>query len=154
MRVVFVANHFDVIVGESIDVRDVWIEPELRQGHWFTGDLEVGLLKVVTVKMRITECVNEGTRLEAADLSHHLGEQRIGGNIERDAKENICAALIELTVEFSVSHVELEKGMAGHQGHFIKFTYVPSRDNNSTAVWIVLDHVNGLLDLIDDASVL
>ena len=154
MRVVFVANHFDVIVGEPVNIGDAGVEFELRQIHRLTGDLQVGLLKMVAVEMRIAEGVNKCTSLEATHLCHHVREQCVGCNIEGDAEEHIGAALVQLAVEFAVGHMKLEECVAGHERHFIKFTNVPSRDDYSTAVGIVFDHVNGLFDLIDDSSVL
>ena len=151
---VFIANDFDVIVAEPVDIGDVGVKFELGQSHRLPSDLEVGLLKMIAVKMRITERVNKCTSLEAAYLCHHVRQQCIGCNVEGNAKKDICASLVKLAVKFPVGHMKLEECVTGHKRHFIKFTNVPSRDDNSTAVWIVLDHVNGLFDLIDDAAVL
>ena len=126
MRVVFVANHFDVVVGESIDGRHIRVEFELRECHRFSTDLQVGLLKVVAVEVRVTQRVDKGARLEPADLGHHVGEQRIGGDVKRNAKEHIGASLVELTVEFAIRHMELEEGVARHERHLIQFTNIPS----------------------------
>ena len=154
MWMVFVANHFNVVVGETVNIGDAGVEFELRQVHRLTGNLEVGLLKMVAGKVCITEGVNKCASLETTDLCHHVRKQCVGCNIEGDAEEHIGAALVLLAVEFAVRHMKLEECVAGHERHFIKFTNVPSRDDDSTAVGIVLDHVNGLFDLIDDPSVL
>ena len=81
---------------------------------------------MVAVEVCITQRVDKGARFEAADLCHHVGEQRIGCNVERNAKKHIGASLVELAIEFAIGHMELEKGVAGHERHLIQFTNIPS----------------------------
>lgn len=50
--------------------------------------------------------------------------------------------------------MELEEGMAWHQRHFIEFPDVPCGDNDSSAVGIGLNAVNGILNLVDHTSFL
>ena len=62
-------------------------------------DLELGLLKVIVVKMGITQCMNKNTGFQIAYLRHHVREECVGGDVERDAQKHISASLVELTVQ-------------------------------------------------------
>ena len=70
------------------------------------------MLKMVKVDMGIDKGVDKFSGLQYCGLRHHHGEQCVRSNVERNAKKNVGAALIELAREFSVGHVELEQGMA------------------------------------------
>ena len=83
------------------------------------------MVEVVVVEVSVPEGVDKDAGFQAADLSHHVGEQRIGGNVERNAEEDIGASLVELTIQTTIGHMKLEEGVARHEGHFIEFTHVP-----------------------------
>ena len=121
-----VANNFEALKGEVIDVGDGRIEFQCWKRKRFPTDLFSGLIKVIHVEMRITKGVNERSRFKSTHLRHHMRQERIGCNVERNAKEDVSTSLIELAIQFTISNMELEKGMTRHQGHFIKFTNVPS----------------------------
>lgn len=89
MRVMLIAYNFDVLVGESIDAGDVWIQLQLRQGHWLPAQLEIGLIKVVAVEVSIAKGVDKCAGFKPANLCHHVGEQGIGSDVERNAKKHI-----------------------------------------------------------------
>src|SRR4030065_890700 len=88
------------------------IEAHARQWPRRARQLRARLFEVVAVEMRIAEGMNEIAGFESGHLRHHQCEQGIGGDIERHTKENVGAALVELTGEPPVRHVELEEGMA------------------------------------------
>ena len=115
---------------------------------------EVSLLKVIVVQVGVAQGVNKDTWFEMADLGHHVGQECVRGNVERNAKKYVSTSLVELAIQFSISDMKLEKGMAWHQRHLIKFTNVPSRDNDSSAVWIGFDGFDGLLNLVNDSAIL
>jgi hypothetical protein len=73
---------------------------------------------MIQVQMGVPQGMHEITRLQLADLRDHQCEQRIRGNIEWHAEKNVGTALVHLTGQFSVGHIELEKSVAGHEGHF------------------------------------
>ena len=103
--------------------------------------------------MRIAEGVHEVAVLQAAHLRHHHGEQGVAGDVERHAEEDVGAALVQLARELAVRHVELEEGMAGCERHLVEFAHVPRRDDDAARVRIVLDLVDGDLDLVDHAAI-
>src|ERR1017187_3073170 len=61
---------------------------------WCSRHLKHHLLHVIGINMGIAEGMNKLAATESANLRNHHGEQRIGRNIERNAKENIGPALI------------------------------------------------------------
>ena len=114
MRVMFVAFNLNVLIGEAINIGDVWIQLQPWKGKWFSRDLQLGLFKMIVVQVGITQRVNKDPRFEVADLCHHVREKCVRGNVERDAKKNIGASLVELAIQFSIGDMKLEKGMAWH----------------------------------------
>jgi hypothetical protein len=124
-----------------------------RQFSAFAAELEFGLLDVVAVKVCIAEGVYKLAGLQAAYLGHHHIEQGVGGNVKRYAEENIGAALVELATEFSVGHVELEKGVAGREFHVFDFAHVPGAYNEAARIGVAADLVYYLRDLVDVAAV-
>ena len=84
---------------EPEDVLDLRVEPEARQRPWRPAQLLFRLLEVVGVEMRVPERMDELARLEPGDLRHHLGQQRIGRDVERHAEEDVAAALVELAAQ-------------------------------------------------------
>ena len=79
--------------------------------------------------MRVAEGVDEIAHREPGHLRHHVGEQRVGGDVERHAEEDIAAALVELAAQPAVSHVELEQAVAGGQRHLVHLGRVPGGDD-------------------------
>ena len=67
------------------------------------------LFKVIKVQMSITECMNEFARLEVGDLGDHLCEQGVRCDVEGDAQKYVGAALIQLTRQAALSHIELKE---------------------------------------------
>ena len=89
--------------------------------------------------MRIAQRMDEFTRCKTGHPGHHQGEQGVGGDIEWNTQENICATLIKLTGQGAVIHVELEEGMAGGKGHFVDLSRVPCSDDHAPRVGVGLD---------------
>jgi hypothetical protein len=52
------------------------------------------------------------------DLRDHQRQQRVRGDIERHAEEDVGAALVELARQPAVGHVELEQRVAGRSAIF------------------------------------
>src|SRR5689334_17753137 len=106
-RVRIVAKEFEVFVLEVVDVFDGGIEAHLGQGTRLASELGFGLLKVVGVEMKVAERVDKCARFQIANLRSHEGEQGVGSDVERDAKEEVGAALIELAAQLTVLNEEL-----------------------------------------------
>lgn len=95
---VLVAQHFNIIVGEVVNVRFLWVELQGWQRQRFSRYLQPCLVEMVVVEVRVAEGVDKNTGFKTAHLSHHVREQGVGCNVERDAKEDISAALVKLAV--------------------------------------------------------
>ena len=65
---------------------------------------------MVAVDVGIAGSVDEFPGLQPGHLGDHHGQERVGRDIERDAQEDVGAALVQLAGELAVRHVELVKG--------------------------------------------
>ena len=134
-----VIDQFEVLVTEVEYIVHLGIDLHLRRWHGLSGQLQVRLLQVVHIQVRVTQRMHELAGLQAGYPGNHQGEQGIGGDVERNTQENICAALVQLTGQGAVIHVELEEGMAGRKGHFVDLTRVPGADDHAPRVGVGLD---------------
>ena len=148
-----VVDELEVLVLEVKEGLDVGVDLHLGQGTGLTGELELGLLDVVQIEMGVTGGVDEVTGFETCHLCHHHQEQGVGGDVEGDAEEGVCRTLVELEGQTVTGHVELEDGVTGRQGHLVHLGHVPSGDDHTTGVGVVLQLVEYVLDLVDSAAV-
>ncbi len=151
MRVV--ALDRDVVVGEREQVADIGIQAQRRQRPRRARQLLARLLEVVRIQVRIAQRVHEIADAQAGGLRHHVGQQRVAGDVERHAEEDVAAALVQLAAELAVDHVELEQAVARHQRHLRQFRHVPGADHQAPRVGIALDFVHQPLHLVDLAAV-
>ena len=89
MRPWVVAFKFEVLVAEAEDVLHVRINLHHWQWTRLTGDLQSGLAEMVKLEMGVASGVDEISWLEACHLSHHLQQQGVACNVERNAKESV-----------------------------------------------------------------
>ena len=82
-------------------------------------------------------------------MRDHHREQRVARDVERHAEEDVGAALVELTRELAVLHVELEERVARRQRDLVGLLRVPARDDEAPAVRVLPDVVEHALQLID-----
>ncbi len=80
-------------------VRTVGSSDQPRQRARFAGQLQPRLLEVVQIEVGVTEGVYEVPDLQIADLGHQMGQQGVGGDVERHAEEDVGRALVELAGE-------------------------------------------------------
>src|SRR5712692_7575423 len=80
---------------------------------------------MIEIEMRVAQRVHELARPQAAYLRYHQGEQRIGGDVERHAEENVGAALVHLARKLSICHVELKEDVTRGQLHPVDLGGVP-----------------------------
>ena len=104
------------------------LQQERRQG---TLELLVGLGEVIQVEVRVTQRDDELARLQVRHLGHHQREQRVGGDVEGHAQEDVGASLVHLAGELAVGHVELEEGVAGHERHLRQVRDIPGRHHHA-----------------------
>ena len=148
-----ITGQFKILELEVVDVFHRRIQFHLRQRTRIARELQLRLLDVVLVKMQIAEGVDEVAGLQAANLRDHQREQRVAGDVERHAEENIRAALVKLAAQFAVADVKLEQRVARRQRHLSDFTRIPRADDVPPAVGILFDLLDDLVNLIEGASV-
>ena len=95
----------EVLETEPEQIVDFRIEPHPRQRIRFTPELQARLRQVVGIQVRITERMHEIAGFEPGYLRHHHQQQRVRGDVERHAEENIGAALVKLARQAAVGNV-------------------------------------------------
>lgn len=153
-RVGVIVFEGEVFVLELEDVLHFRIDAHSRQFARLASELQMHLVEMIEVDVRVASRVNEIARLKSANLCHHHAKQGIRGDVEWHAKEAVRTPLIELQREFAVRHIELEEGVAGRQIHVLDVCHIPSRYDDASAVWIVLDGIDGLLNLVNKSAII
>jgi hypothetical protein len=97
--------------------------------------------------------VDEFPRPEAAHLGDHHGEQRVGGDVERHAEEDVGAPLVEVAREAPVGDVELEEHVARLERHPRQVGHVPGADDEPPRVRIASQRVEHVRELVDPPPV-
>ena len=140
-------------VGFALDVQ-CWVSKR------FAAELQRYLFVVVAVDVAVPACPDEITHIEVALLGHHVCEQGVAGNVEGNAQEDVGASLVQLAAEFGFfawvlrrRYVELEEGVAWHEGHLVEFGHVPGAHDDAAAVGVAFERLDDLLDLVDMASI-
>src|SRR5262245_32941779 len=108
-RMRIVIQHLDVLEAECEEIAHIRIEAEPGQGSRLSGELKSGLLHVIEVEMHVPERVHEVAGGQAAHLRHHVGEERVGRDVEGNAQEYVRTPLIELARQATVGDIELEE---------------------------------------------
>lgn len=81
-----------------------------REGPGAAQKLLAQGLDVVEVNVRISQHVHQIAGAQATHLGHHKRQQRIRGDVERDAKAQIGAALVHLARQLALGHEKLGNG--------------------------------------------
>lgn len=148
-----VALKLEVVEVETENVFLVWIEVHGGEWPWLAGELELALGDVVVVDVGIAKGVDEVAILQAAGLCNHHGEEGVGGNVERNAKEDVGGALVELAAEAAVGYIELKEDVARREVHGLELANIPCRDEETTGVGVVLNLADEIADLVDMATI-
>ena len=135
MRVVTLER--EVLEAEIFQLGHRRIEEHPREWTRFARELFAGLIQMIHIEVEVTEGMDKFLRLQTAHLCDHQGKQGVGGNVERDTEEEICAALVELAAEFAIRHVELDKCVTGSQRHLVDLPGIPGTDDVAAAVRIL-----------------
>src|SRR6188472_4260038 len=118
MSVRLIAGQHEILEAESADIVDVPPDDgEPRQWQWGASELLVGLVEVIEIEMGIAQRVDERAGLQPGDMGDHVGQERIGGDVEGNTEEDIARALVELAGEPAIRDIKLEQAMAGGQRH-------------------------------------
>ena len=115
-------------------------------------ELQFHLLKVVAIDVRVAKGVDELSGLQTGHLRHHEQQQRVTGDVEWHAQEQVGAALIELQAQASLRHIELEQRVARWQRHGGNLGHVPCAHNHASRVGVVAQLVHYLRNLVDGAA--
>ena len=86
-----------LIAGQGFVGEDVgWLAGDLESRVWTrsSGKLLSHLIQVVQVDMAVPAGPDELPWLEPALLCHHVREQRVAGDVEGHAKEDVAGALV------------------------------------------------------------
>lgn len=160
MRVRVIPGQGEVLVLETVNLRNIRIEQHSGQGARLAGELQLGLLNVVFVQMEVSEGMHELARLITADLRRHHQQQGIAGNVERHAEEEITAALVELQAQAVLlalllcgNYTELEETMAGRQRHAVHLRHIPGGNEVTTAPRVVLEPIDELGNLVNATAI-
>src|SRR5437870_4706398 len=97
MRLVALEREILVLELEQLAPRGV--EAHAREGPRRAGELRARLLEVIEIQVRIAEGEDELAGLETGDLRHHQREERVRGDVEGYAEEEVGAALVHLAGE-------------------------------------------------------
>lgn len=133
---------------------------QLRERPRLPRQLHLQGIDVVNVYMCVPHCVSERPGDEIANVSQHMGQQRITRDVKRHTQSHIAAALVQLAVQSPLNlltlllrlrerHVELRKHMTRREGHELQIFGVPGAQNDPAIVRVVLQLVNDLRELID-----
>src|SRR4051812_39584734 len=74
-------------------------DDEPRQGARLATQLQPRLLEVIGIEVAVAAGPHEYPRLEPALSRQHVRQERVRGDIERHAEEEVGTALIKLEVE-------------------------------------------------------
>jgi hypothetical protein len=150
--VVAVVDQPEVLVA-VLEQRRGRVEGQLRERQDLAGELLAHLRQVVGVDVTVAAHPDEVARRQADLLGDHPGEQRVAGDVERHAEEQVGAALVELAGEPAVGDVELEQRVAGRERHLRQRRHVPRGDQHAAGVGIRAQRLQDLGELVDRAAV-
>ena len=131
-RVWVVASELEIFEGVVEDALRPPFEREPWERSCIARELLLHLRQVIQVNVRIAAIPDEVAHLQVALLRHHVSEQRVAGDVERNTKEHVGAALVERTREPSFCHVELKQHVAWLKCHLLKLSHIPRRYNDAT----------------------
>lgn len=91
-----IVHEFEILIFKVKYTLDFRIYLHFRQGTRLAAELGRNLLEMILIDMRVSSRMHEFSRLKAAYLSYHHGQEGIRGDVERHTEEDIGAALIKL----------------------------------------------------------
>ena len=149
MRIV--VQQGDVFVAKVKQAFDARIKAERGQGSKVATQLKANLVRMIGINMGVAKAVDEVADLKTKVLRHHVQQQGIGGNVERDPQENVRGTLVELARKPAIGHVELKEGVAGRERHLVKVAGIPGRDDVPATVGVAADALEHVAELVHRA---
>src|SRR5579871_3154597 len=108
---------------------------------------------MIEIEVGVSERLDEFAGGQPGHLRHHHRQQRVGGDVERNAEKDVGRALIELTGEAAVSHVELEKAVAGRKRHPGNVGGIPGSNDQAPGIRITPYLLHDPVDLVERFAV-
>src|ERR1700677_4100871 len=142
-RMILVVHELEVL--ESVVEQGCGPAPDVesRRRQRSARELQLRLLEMIDIEMAVAARPDELAGLEVALLREHVREQRVARDVERHTEKDIGAALIELTGQPAVGHVELKERMARHEVHLLELAHVPRADDDAAGVRGAAQHLEG-----------
>ena len=113
-----VVTHLEVFELVVEDGFGFALDVQCGCGQGRARELQLYLLVVVAVDVAVAAGPNEVAYLEVALLRHHVGQERIAGDVEWHTQEYVGTSLIQLTTQLSFAtsgdgrcHIKLEESM-------------------------------------------
>ncbi len=141
------------VLHAVLENRGRFVEAEGGERIRLTRELFADLIYVVEVNVAVAASPHELTHAQTHLLSHHVGEECVGGDVEGDAEKHVRAALVELAGELSVRDVELKECVAGLERHLVKLGHVPGGDDDAPRIRGGAELVDDLGDLVDVGAI-
>ncbi len=93
---------------------------------------------MVFVNVIIAERVNKVADTQFTYMGHHMHQQRIRTDVERHPKERVRGALVQLAMQNAPAlDLKLKQRMTGRQVNVVSLPRVPTRNDQSSRVWVV-----------------
>jgi len=73
----------------------------------------------------------------------------VAGDVEGHAQDGVAASLVDLDRQLALSYVQLEGPVTRRKRHVLQVLRVPCRDDVPPRVRILLERLDGVLDLVD-----
>ena len=153
MGVGLVVHQLKILINKLKNTFNFRIQPHTGKGFGGTGELLFGLLQMVEVEVGIAQSVDKCPTGEAANLGHHHGQKGIACNIEGNSQKDVGTSLVELATELPLCHMELDKSVAGGQGHFGEVGRIPGREDVPPGVGLFPQTFNQARNLVNFTSI-
>ena len=148
MRVRIVSDQLHVFVAEVEQTLDRRIQLQRGQGARFAAELKPYLIHVVRVDVGVAQGVYKVAHFETEVLGHHVNEQGVRGDVERNSQKDVRRALVQLARQLAVDHVKLKKGVAGGEGHLVNVPRVPGRNDVAAPVGVAANAFEYVAELV------
>src|ERR1051326_8217257 len=115
---------------------------------------------MVLIDVVVAQRVDEFSHLQTANVRNHVGQERVGSDVEWHAEKRVSRALIELTVQHRGSsptvregsrtfHLELKDRVTRRQIDVLALTRVPAAHDQPAGKRIRFDLLDQARNLID-----
>ena len=102
--------------------------------------------------MRISECVYKITWLVPRHMGQHLQKKRVARDVGWHTQKHVSRSLVKLQVQLPTQNADLPYCMTGWERHYVNFSRVPSRNDQTAAVWCFTDGIDQPNNLVDAAA--